>query len=475
MTLLALCTLILASAADADWPQFRGPTGDGLAPGASPPIRWSETENIRWKIALPGRGRSSPVLLGDRIWMTFAIERGVTRARIGPDDSALAEHVSLGAMCLDSADGKCLWQAILYEVDKPAHVHWQNSWATPTPVVELERLYCDFGMYGTACLDSRTGKVVWKQELAVDHQVGPGSSPVLHQGLLVLVRDGRDAQYVAALHDRTGQLAWKTNRPPLEATLGNYKKSFSTPLVIQAGGKTQMVIPGPEWAVSYDPGSGKEVWRVRHGKGFSLASRPVFGHGMVYISTGAMKPQLWAIRVDGHGDVSETHVAWTVKSQVPLMSSPILVGREIYMVSDAGVASCLDALTGEVHWQERLGGKYRASPICAAGRLYFVNDEGSASVLAVGTSFKRLAENVLSGTVVATPAAIGRAIFLRTDSHLYRIESAPSAAGGAKSAGTPLPKPRETDSGMRDSRTSNRLLKRGMAVWRAKISEESWS
>lgn len=420
--LLTHLTLQTAVAAG-EWPQFRGPTGDGLAAGANPPLCWSETENVRWKVALPGRGRSSPVVSGNRIWMTFALEQGVTRARIETDDSALAEHVSLGTLCLDSADGKPLWQAILYEVEKPAHVHWLNSWATPTPVVEGGRVYCDFGMYGTACLDGQTGRVLWKQQLAVDHQVGPGSSPIFCQGLLVLVRDGRDAQYVAALDGRTGKLAWKTSRPPLEATLGNYKKSFSTPLVIEAGAKAQMVAPGAEWVVSYDPASGKEVWRVRHGKGFSLASRPVFGHGLVYVSTGAPRPQLWAVRVDGQGDVSETHVAWTAKSQVPLMSSPVLVGREIYMVSDAGVASCLDALTGETHWQERLGGKHLASPFYAANRLYFVDIEAATSVLAPGKSFKRLGENTLSGTVVATPAAVGRAIFLRTDSHLYRIES----------------------------------------------------
>ena len=424
---LVAYALIQASIADVDWPQFRGPTGDGLAAGATPPVHWGETENIRWKAALPGRGRSSPVLLNGRIWMTFAVERGVTRAKVEWDDCALAEHVSLGAMCLDAADGKCLWQTIAYEVDKPDRVHWLNSWATPTPVVEPGRLYCDFGRYGTTCLDTRTGKVVWKNQLVVDHQVGPGSSPMLYQDLLILVRDGRDAQYVAALNRNTGEIVWKTSRPKIEAAVGNRKKSFSTPLVIQAGGKTQMVVPGAEWVVSYDPSSGKEIWRVRHGKGFSLASRPVFGHGMVFISTGAMTPQLYAIRVDGQGDVSETHIAWKAKSQIPLMSSPILVGKEIYMVSDAGVASCLDAMTGEVRWRERLGGKYLASPVCAANRLYFVNDEAKTSVLAVGTSFERLAENVLSGTVVASPSAVGQALFLRTDTHLYRIESSPVA------------------------------------------------
>ena len=427
VTLFYLCTLIPASGAEADWPQFRGPTGDGLAVEAAPPLRWSETENIRWKVALPGRGRSSPVLLGDRIWLTFAVEQGVTRARVEGDDCALAEHVSLGAMCLDSASGRRLWQVILYELDKPAHVHWLNSWATPTPVVEPGRLYCDFGAFGTACLDSHTGEVLWKQQLAVDHQVGPGSSPILHRELLILVRDGRDAQYVAALNRNTGQLVWRTDRPKIQAKIGNLKKSFSTPLVIDFGGKIQMVVPGAEWVVSYDPQSGKEIWRVRHGKGFSLASRPVFGHGMVYISTGAMPPQLVAIRVDGQGDLTETHVVWQAKNNVPLMSSPILVGKEIYMVSDAGIASCLDALRGELHWRERLGGKHLASPVCAANRLYFVNDEAHTSVLALGTSFQRLAENVLSGVVVATPAVVGQAIFLRTDSHLYRIETVTAA------------------------------------------------
>jgi len=427
LPLLVTSVVIPLSFAAADWPQFRGPSGDGLAAEAAPPLRWSESENIRWKVALPGRGRSSPVLSAGRIWLTFAIEQGVTRARVESDDCALAEHIALGVVCLNAADGQCVWKTMLYDVDKPAAVHWLNSWATPTPVVESDRVYCDFGMYGTACLDSQTGKVVWKQQFAVDHQVGPGSSPILYEGLLILVRDGRDAQYVAALDRSTGRLVWKTNRPPLEATVGNRKKSFSTPLVIHHGGKTQMVVPGAEWVVSYEPNSGQEIWRLRHGKGFSLASRPVFGNGLVYISTGAMKPQLWAMRVDGQGDVSETHVAWTVKSQVPLMSSPILVGRELYMVSDAGIVSCLDALSGEVHWQERLGGKHLASPVCAANRLYFVNDEAKTTVLAVGKTFKVLAENALSGTVVASPAAVGRAFFLRSDSHLYRIEAATAA------------------------------------------------
>lgn len=423
MRLLAVVALLWAASANAQWPQFRGPTGDGLAPSASPPVRWSETENLRWKVAVPGRGRSSPVVLGEQIYLTMAEERGVTRTRIESDDSALAEYVSFGAVCLDAADGKCQWKVTLFEVDEPTHVHWLNSWATPTPVVEPGRLYCDFGVYGTACLDSQTGQVRWKQQLLVDHQLGPGSSPVLYKDLLILVRDGRDAQYLAALDKHTGQVAWKTNRPELDTTIGNQKKSFSTPLVIETDGRTQMVVPAAQWVVSYDPSTGKELWRVRHGKGFSLASRPIFGHGMVYISTGASPPHLLAIRVDGQGDVSETHVAWRSRAQIPLMSSPILVGRELYFVSDTGIASCLDAIGGDLHWRKRLGGQYRASPSYAAGRLYFIDDEGKATVLSAGKTFEQLAENLLSGPVVASPAFLDRAILLRTDSHLYRIES----------------------------------------------------
>lgn len=422
-SLLIVVVLIQATSADAQWPQFRGPTGDGLAPAADPPLHWSETENLRWKVGVTGRGRSSPVVLDGRVYLTMAVERGVTRTRIESDDSALAEQVSFGALCLDLANGKCLWEVTLFEVNEPTHVHWFNSWATPTSVVEPGRLYCDFGSYGTACLDSQTGEVRWKQQLLVDHQVGPGSSPILYKDLLILVRDGRDAQYVAALNKQTGQLAWKTNRPELDTTIGNHKKSFSSPLVIETDGRTQMVVPGAQWVVSYDPASGKELWRVRHGKGFSLASRPVFGEGLVYITTGAAPPHLLAVRVDGQGDVSETHVAWRSQAQIPLMSSPILVGRELYFVSDAGVASCLDATSGELHWRKRLGGRYLASPTYAAGRLYFINDEGTTTVLRAGKSFEKLAENSLPGPVVASPAFLDQSILLRTDSHLYRIEA----------------------------------------------------
>jgi outer membrane protein assembly factor BamB len=411
-------------ASGADWPQFRGPGGDGLAVGAAPPVEWSETTNVVWKVRVTGRGRSSPVLVGDRIWLTTAVEQGVRRTRIGSDDMQVADHVSLRALCLDRISGKSLWEVILFEVDKPAPVHWLNSWATPTPVVETGRVYCDFGTFGTVCLEASTGQVLWKQRLPLDHQVGPGSSPVLYRDLLVLVRDGRDQQYVTALHKQTGETAWKTNRPPINTPSGDLRKSFSTPLLIEANGRPQLVSPGAHWIVSYDPDSGRELWRARHGEGFSIGSRPVFGREMLYFGTGCFRPMLYAMRVDGAGDVTSTHVAWKALRQVPVMSSPVLVDEELYWVSDDGMATCAEARSGQVLWQERLGGACLASPLCAQGRLYFFRQDGKTVLAKAGRRFERLAENPLDGIVVATPAAVDRALYLRTDTHLYRLEQA---------------------------------------------------
>lgn len=435
-TLRLVCLIATCAPGDdafaLDWPRFRGPGGDGLAADADPPVVWNEGTNIAWKAAVTGRGRSSPVILGDRIWLTTAIEQGVVRTRIGPDDMQTAEQVSLRVLCLDRTTGTCVWEVTLFDVEHPDPVHWFNSWATPTPVVEPGRLYCDFGTFGTVCLDASSGKTLWKQQVRLDHQVGPGSSPLLWQDRLILVRDGRDAQFVLALDKQTGQTLWSTNRPPLETSSPNLKKSFSTPLSIELNHRTQIVAPGAHWTVAYDPAKGSEVWRVRHGDGFSIGTSPVFGGGIVYFGTGCFKAQLCAVRVDGAGDVTATHVAWKSLRQVPVMSSPILVGKEIYWVSDEGMVTCADASTGEVHWQERLDGSCLASPLCARNRLYFFRHDAKAVVFKTGTKPERLADNILEGTLVATPAVGDDALYVRTDRHLYCVRD------GARARSAPL-------------------------------------
>ena len=411
-----------ATGANQDWPQFRGPRGDNHAAEATPPLAWSETNNIVWKIAIPGRGRSSPVVLGDGIWLTTAIETGVRRTRIGSDDMQTAEHVVLKAVGLDRATGKIRWVTELFDVPKPEPVHWLNSWATPTPVVEAGRLYCDFGNMGTACLEADTGKVLWKVRVPCDHQVGPGSSPAVFGRQIILVRDGREEQFITALDKSTGKKVWRTDRPPLQGGSPNAKKSFCSPLVFEADGRMQMVVPGPQWVVSYDPLTGREHWRARHGSGFSIGASAVFGHGMVFFSTGCMKAELHAVRADGAGDVSTSHYAWKSLRNVPVMPSPLLVGDELYWVSDDGMASCADARTGSIHWQERLGGSHLAAPVFADGRIYFFGQSGQTTVTKAGNKFEKLGANSLEGIVVGTPAFVGKSIFHRTDTHLYRID-----------------------------------------------------
>jgi outer membrane protein assembly factor BamB len=410
-----------------DWPRFRGPGGDGSSTATNVPLHWAENTHVAWKVPLPGRGRSSPVILGKHIWLTTALEQGTQRTRIGPDDMQTTEHATFKALCLDRDTGRTLWETLLFDVTNPAPVHWYNSWATPTPVAEPGRLYCDFGTFGTASLEASTGKVLWKQKLPLDHQVGPGSSPITWRHLLILVRDGRDAQYLAALNKETGQIVWKVERPPIDAPVGELKKSFATPLIVDTPGRTQVISPGAHWVVSYDPETGKELWRARHGNGFSIGSCPVTDKELLFFSTGCFKAQLWAMRMDGQGQLGETYVAWKSLRQVPVMSSPVLAGEEIFYVSDEGMATCADKRTGQPHWQERLGGSHLASPISANGRVYFFAQDGKATVVKASTQFEKLAENRLEGPLVATPAVIDNALFIRTDHHLYRIDSPTSS------------------------------------------------
>lgn len=423
--LLSLSLLISVTAAPQSWPQFRGPAGDGISQATDLPLSWTETRNIAWKVTVPGRGRSSPVALDDCIWMTMAIERGIKRTQIGPDDMQVAEHVSPGAVCLRRSDGRLLWHVTLFEIDKPDPVHWLNCWATPTPVVETGRLYCDFGTYGTACLDAQTGQTIWKRRLPFDlpewsRQLG---DPVARQA------DSRPRRTRCAVRHGTGQEDRRgaLENQPAAAQRQSYRHEE---ILLDAAGHRGRWFPANgrprhKWIASYDPASGKEIWRARHGEGFSIVPRPVYGHGLVYICTGYFIPQLWAIRIDGHGDVTGTHVAWRATRQVPTLSSPIMVGDELYWISDAGVACCVDARTGKLHWQERLGGRCLASPIYAAGRLYFFSEVGKTTVLKAGKQFARLAENRLEGSVTATPAILGQAIFLRSDAHLFCIERRP--------------------------------------------------
>ena len=382
-----------------DWPQFRGPSGQGHSSDAGLPLAWSESRNVVWKAPVPGRGWSSPVVAGGRVWLTTSIsEKGA----------------SLRAVAFDVASGREVVNVEVVRLGNANLTNPKNSHASPTPVVEGDRVYVHFGAQGTAALTT-SGEIVWKTRFPYESQHGNGGSPVLYGDLLIFSCDGSPDAFVVALDKRTGKVRWKTSRrDPAD-------QAYSTPLVIRVADRDQLVSVGAYRATAYDPLTGKEIWRVGYPDGFSNVPRPVFGHGLVYIATGFQQPSLLAVRADGAGDVTKTHVAWTLKRGAPLTPSPLLVGDELFVVNDGGIASCLDAKTGATHWVQRLGGAFSASPVFADGRVYFLSEEGTSTVLAPGKEFNKLAESTLDGAILASMAVSERSIFIRTMTHLYRL------------------------------------------------------
>jgi outer membrane protein assembly factor BamB len=397
--LVVAIALALTAGVAAQWPQFRGPTGQGHSTETNLPLDWSETRNVRWKTPIPGRGWSSPAIGEGRIWVTTAVDAGAT---------------SLRALAFDLESGREVVNVEVFHVKRPAAVNPKNSRASPTPIVEGDRVYVHFGADGTAALTT-TGEVVWNTRLPYESQHGNGASPILYGDLLIVSCDGSDAAFVVAFDKRTGKVRWRTwRRQP-------WDQAYSTPLVIRVGDRDQLVSVGAYRTAAYDPLTGKEIWRVSYADGFSNVPRPVFGHGLVYIATGFQEPSLLAVRADGSGDVTKTHVAWTLRRGAPLTPSPLLVGDELYVVSDGGIVTCLDATTGVTYWVQRLGGTYSASPVFADGRIYFLSEEGMARVIAPGREFRVLATSRIDGDTLGSMAIANGSIFIRSDSYLYRI------------------------------------------------------
>lgn len=394
----ALSLLAGVPAFTQDWPQFRGPDGQGHTAASGLPLEWGPASNIKWKSPLPGDGWSSPSISGGRIWLTASTDNGA----------------SLRLLCLDAKSGHIVSNT---EVFRPGSgpLHKKNNPASPTPILDKGKIYVHFGFHGTAAVDEK-GKLLWTQKLNYEPQHGPGGSPALFEDMLIISCDGFDAQYVAALDTATGKVRWKTAR-------GKGNQAYTTPLVIQTDGGPQVVSPGAHHAYAYDPRNGKELWYIEYGSGFSNVPRPVYAHGLVYICSGFFQPVLFAVKPSGTGNVTKTHVAWTFGRSIPLTPSPVVAGNEIYFVSDNGIGTCLDARTGELRWQRRLGGNYSASPLAADGRIYFLSEEGEAVVIAPGTEYKELARNQIDERTLASFAVSGSALFLRGDKHLFRIEA----------------------------------------------------
>jgi outer membrane protein assembly factor BamB len=425
---LILVTLAgVRPAAGGDWPEMRGPSCDGHVQAAGDtkpiglPLHWSETENVKWKIAIPFRGWSTPVIMGGQVWLTTATEDG---------------H-DFYVLCLDADTGKIPVNNKLFHADNPEPLgNNVNSYATPSPVIEPGRVYVHFGSYGTACLDTATAKVLWQRtDLPCRHYRGPSSSPVLFEDLLIITMDGVDLHYTVALNKKTGRTVWKTDRSAVwndeevqneRAKLGDLRKAHSTPVVVTNAGQALLLSAGAKAFYAYDPRTGREIWKVHHND-YSAAPRPLFHNGVAYIVSGQSKTELFAVKAGGHGDVTDTQVLWSLRTHIGKFSSPILVDGLIYDSAAESFLSCIDAATGGVVWTERIGGSYEASPVYADGRLYFFSQEGVTTVLKPGRTCDVVATNTLDDGLMASPSVAGSAFYIRTKTHLYRIEDGTTA------------------------------------------------
>jgi len=387
--------------AQQEWPQFRGPTGQGHSSEREIPLEWSDTRNVAWKVPVRGRGWSSPVVSNGRVWITTSV--------------AESGGASLRALAFDVESGRELLNVEVFRLSNANLKNPKNSHASPTPIIDGDRVYVHFGGEGTAALDASSGATIWARKFPYASQHGSGGSAALHNDLLIFSGDGHYEAWVIALDKRTGDVKWKTERRK------PFDQAYTTPLVISVGGRDQVVSVGAYRAAAYDAVTGREIWMVRYEEGFSNVPRPVFAHGLVYITTGFFQPAVLAVRPDGKGDVTGTHIAWSTTRGAPFTPSPIVVGDELYVISDLGVLSCLDAKTGKLHWQERLGGNHSASPIFAGGRIYFLSEEGVATVITPGTTFQKVAVNEVNGATLASMAVADRSIFIRSLTHLYRI------------------------------------------------------
>ncbi len=405
LSVMASMFLACSMAARAEWPQFRGPDGGGHASATGLPTRWGETENVAWKTAVEGLGWSSPVVHDDRVYVTTATPMG-------------AEEQSLCLVCLDARTGAERFRKELFRQSGAVPMHKKNSHASPTPVIDGSNVFVHFGPHGTACV-TLDGDAVWKTTLDYQPVHGNGGSPALAGDVLVISCDGGDRQYVVGLDRKSGDIRWKTDRE----TKPKKGFSFATPLVLTASGIQQVVCPGSDAVFSYDPQTGQEIWRVDYPDGYSVTPRPVFGAGLVFVSSGYDKPVLYAIDPTGKGNVTATHVKWRMDRGAPLTPSVLVVGDELYCVADNGVACCVDARTGTERWRERLGGNFSASPLHAGGLVYFQNESGEAIVVKAGTTFEEVARNQLGSgeRTFASYAVDGKSFLIRSETGVYRI------------------------------------------------------
>lgn len=416
--LLSITLLTLTSQAASPWPMFRGPQGDGYTTSKNLPLSWSETNNVQWKTEIPQRGWSTPILTTGRIWLT----------------SATPEGTAFYLFAIDAQNGKITYSNQLFTCATPEPLgNNVNCYAAPSPATDGKRVFVNFGSYGTAAIDATSGKTLWQRtDLPCRHFRGPGSSIFLHGNKIILTFDGVDQQYLTALDTTSGKTLWRTDRnvewKDLDANgqprnEGDFRKGFTTPIVISHSGKEQLISPGSNVIFAYDPNTGKELWRTTNTQHTPVVC-PVFDGEKLYAVTGHGGAAMLAISPNGTGDVSQTHVHWRIDGKdVPDTPSPVVLNGQLYMVSDHGALSCIDTTNGKILWRQMLGGAYIASPIHDGEKIFFFGASGKATVIRAGATFEKLAESRLSSGFMASPIVDGNSLILRTKTHLYRISN----------------------------------------------------
>ena len=398
-----------------NWTHFRGSNMDGHAKVKKAPLHWSDSTNIVWKVPVKGKGWSSPVVYGNQIWLTSAAKDG-------------KEFYTL---CFDLKTGKKLSENTIFTAEDPQRIHGTNSYATPTPCIEEGFVYVHYGTFGTACINTETFETVWKREdMKVNHMQGPASSPILHKDMLIVHLEGTEDPYVVTLNKRTGETIWKSVRPaevydPLEPV---YRKSYQTPIVIEADGKELLISNAAYLCFAHDVNTGEVVWTIEYGYD-STVSQPLYWNGLVFVNSGWVFldntpyfTRQYAVDPTGKGDVTETHVKWMYEDEVPQIPTPVIVDGKMYMVHDRGMVTCLDAMTGKPVWKHELEGNFNSSPVYAAGNIYFINVKGECTIIKPGDSFQQVTQNDINETVKAVPVFVDGKMILRTEGNLYVIE-----------------------------------------------------
>ena len=395
------------------WPQFRGAEGTNSI-ATELPVTWTE-DNFKWKIELPGRGWSSPVYVDGKAWMTAAIEEKASPEQIkeklkGVDFAQIktaASTVEFYALCVDLESGKILHDILLGKSTDPQPINPMNSYASPTPAIANGKVVCHFGAYGTWCLDVVTGEKEWETKFVIQHSVGAGSSPVIVDSKVILVCDGMDQQYVAAVELATGQDAWRTNRPPIESTNGEFRKSYCTPIVRELDGQKQIIVTGADWICGYDPADGNEIWRLNFGRGYSITGMPALVDDLVVFVTGYDFNQIVAFDPSGKGQLEQSAIKWKNRG-APSMASIVVREGIVYSANDRGVLSAINAKDGSEINKVRTIGNLSSSPLAANGKLYIANRDGKMVVMSCDENLELLHEYKFQSPIMASPSPIGK-------------------------------------------------------------------